>query len=60
MPRYWGACGRVIVEEAVGNTLDTFLDADWTFRVDLSLQLLNMIDMFVVSNNTSRFLLTVW
>ncbi|XP_035658342.1 divergent protein kinase domain 2A-like [Branchiostoma floridae] len=43
-PKFYGACGRVIVVEHAGRTLDTFMDSSWEVRVDIALQLLQLVD----------------
>ncbi|XP_066274579.1 divergent protein kinase domain 2A-like [Branchiostoma lanceolatum] len=42
-PKFYGACGRVIVVEHAGGTLDTFMDSPWEVRADIAVQLLQLI-----------------
>ncbi|XP_078583836.1 divergent protein kinase domain 2A-like [Branchiostoma floridae x Branchiostoma japonicum] len=43
-PKFYGACGRVIVVEHAGRTLDTFIDSPWKVRADIAVQLLQLVD----------------
>ncbi|XP_066266787.1 divergent protein kinase domain 2A-like [Branchiostoma lanceolatum] len=43
-PKYHGACGRVIVVQHAGRTLDAFLDSPWEHRADIAVQLLQIVD----------------
>eukprot|EP00058_Branchiostoma_floridae_P006263 XP_002591751.1 hypothetical protein BRAFLDRAFT_83524 [Branchiostoma floridae] len=43
-PKFYGACGRVIVVEHAGRTLDTFMESSWEVRADIALQLLQLVD----------------
>ncbi|XP_078576825.1 divergent protein kinase domain 2A-like [Branchiostoma floridae x Branchiostoma japonicum] len=43
-PKFYGACGRVIVVEHAGRTLDAFLDSPWNVRADIAVQLLQLVD----------------
>ena len=49
-PRYYGACGRVIIAENAGKPLTDYLNKIWEFRVWLSVQLLQ-IAFLLTSNN---------
>ncbi|XP_035663456.1 divergent protein kinase domain 2A-like [Branchiostoma floridae] len=43
-PKFYGACGRVIVVEHAGRTLDAFIDFPWKVRADIAVQLLQLVD----------------
>ncbi|KAI8486398.1 hypothetical protein Bbelb_358970 [Branchiostoma belcheri] len=43
-PKFYGACGRVILVEHAGRTLDTFMDFPWGVRADIAVQLLQLVD----------------
>ncbi|CAH1255157.1 C3orf58 [Branchiostoma lanceolatum] len=46
-PKFYGACGRVIVVEHAGGTLDTFMDSPWEVRADIAVQLLQLIGTLI-------------
>lgn len=58
VPRYVGACGRVVVEEYVGETLTSFWNAPWLSRAGFALRLLAAADNFTNSHKDFRFYLT--
>ncbi|XP_035692279.1 divergent protein kinase domain 2A-like [Branchiostoma floridae] len=43
-PKYYGACGRVVVLQHAGRTLDAFLDSPWEHRANIAVQLLQIVD----------------
>ncbi|XP_019638440.1 PREDICTED: deleted in autism protein 1 homolog [Branchiostoma belcheri] len=43
-PKSYGACGRVILVEHAGRTLDTFMDFPWGVRAGIAVQLLQLVD----------------
>ncbi|XP_078679281.1 divergent protein kinase domain 2A-like [Branchiostoma floridae x Branchiostoma belcheri] len=43
-PTFYGACGRVILVEHAGKTLDTFMDFPWGVRAGIAVQLLQLVD----------------
>ncbi|XP_023227213.1 deleted in autism protein 1 homolog [Centruroides sculpturatus] len=43
--QYWGACGRVVVEEFVGYSLHDYEDGTWDQRLHLAYQLLQIADL---------------
>ena len=49
VPRILGACGRVVVTEDFGKSLLHYMDDSWEMRAELALQILELIDSFVVS-----------
>ncbi|CAH1781099.1 unnamed protein product, partial [Owenia fusiformis] len=44
VPKYYGACGRWIVEENSGTILGDYYDSKWDIRVDLAYQLFKLAD----------------
>ena len=54
-PKYLGACGRYIVEEYVGESLETYFYSPWEERIDLAYQLLKIADLF--TDNKSGYAL---
>ena len=58
-PVYLGACGRLVVEENVGPTLDQWLpSAHWVDRVHSALQLLSIAKQFTLGVSGLRLYLT--
>ncbi|KAG7208658.1 hypothetical protein KM043_014862 [Ampulex compressa] len=51
VPKYLGACGRVVVEEYVGSPLSTYYNAPWTERARIASSLLNAAYMFTFRKN---------
>ena len=47
---YHGSCGRLAVFSNAGDSLASFINSPWSFRVSLSFQLLRMASM--LSNNS--------
>ncbi len=47
-PKYYGACGRMVVEEYVGKSLDHFFQEKWETRVSL------------LQSQNSKLRLTLW
>lgn len=57
MPRYFGACGRIIVEEYVGLPLSDYYDKSWIQRVKIASSLLNAAYLFTFKNEMFGFYL---
>ncbi|XP_062520096.1 divergent protein kinase domain 2A-like isoform X2 [Corticium candelabrum] len=49
-PQYYGACGRTIIAEYGGRTLESYMKKSWEFRVWLSVQLLQIA--FLLTDNS--------
>lgn len=58
IPKYLGACGRIIVEEHKGQRLSNFYYADWRIRANISIQLLKAAEVFTKEHDLFRFYLT--
>ncbi|XP_015429683.1 PREDICTED: deleted in autism protein 1 homolog, partial [Dufourea novaeangliae] len=58
VPKYLGACGRIIVEEYVGLPLTTYYNKPWLLRAKIVSSLLNAAQMFTYENNNFGFYLT--
>ncbi|KYM79291.1 PREDICTED: deleted in autism protein 1 homolog [Atta cephalotes] len=58
VPRYFGACGRIIVEEYVGLPLSDYYDKSWIQRVKIASSLLNAAYLFTFKNEMFGFYLT--
>ncbi|UYV80209.1 C3orf58 [Cordylochernes scorpioides] len=59
-PRYHGTCGRVLVEEYIGPSLSSVMDADWPTRLQVSYQLLQLAFLFTHNHlNFSLYLTDV-
>ncbi|KAF2898964.1 hypothetical protein ILUMI_07225 [Ignelater luminosus] len=58
IPKYLGACGRIIVEENRGQMLSNFYYADWQIRTNISVQLLKAAEVFTEKHDLFRFYLT--
>lgn len=54
-PHYYGSCGRIIVEEYVGQSLAYYEDSPWEQRLDIAYQLLQISQM--MTENTLDFAL---
>ncbi|XP_022088058.1 deleted in autism protein 1-like [Acanthaster planci] len=54
-PQYYGACGRLIVEEYVGKTLGSYFNADWSKRLDLAYQVMKIAEQ--LTNNELEYAL---
>ncbi|CAG7731074.1 unnamed protein product [Allacma fusca] len=54
-PVYYGACGRIVAEEYVGNRLTTFYKYDFHIRATIALELLEIA--FKLSDNDTDFIL---
>lgn len=57
-PQYLGACGRMIVEEYVGRTLEYYSNADWMFRLHLAYQLMEIAQLLTKNSAEFAFYLT--
>ncbi|KYQ58670.1 UPF0672 protein C3orf58 [Trachymyrmex zeteki] len=58
VPRYFGACGRIIIEEYVGLPLSDYYDKSWIQRVKIASSLLNAAYLFTFKNEMFGFYLT--
>ncbi|XP_038049996.1 divergent protein kinase domain 2A-like [Patiria miniata] len=54
-PQYYGACGRLIVEEYVGKTLGSYFHSDWSTRLDLAYQVMKIAEQ--LTNNDLEYAL---
>ncbi|XP_072021218.1 divergent protein kinase domain 2A-like [Amphiura filiformis] len=50
MPIYYGECGRMVVVEPGGTSLEHYLKESWQVRVDLALQILQMVEDFLTAS----------
>ncbi|KAL0115461.1 hypothetical protein PUN28_010769 [Cardiocondyla obscurior] len=58
VPKYYGACGRIIVEEYVGLPLADYYDKSWIQRIKIASSLLNAAYMFTFKDKNFGFYLT--
>lgn len=58
MPKYFGACGRIIIVEYIGLTLADYYDKPWIQRARIASSLLNAAYMFTFKNKNFSFYLT--
>ncbi|KOC59654.1 Deleted in autism protein 1 like protein [Habropoda laboriosa] len=58
VPKYLGACGRMIIEEYVGLPLATYYNEPWLCRAKISSSLLDAAYMFTYKNKDFGFYLT--
>ncbi|XP_032689439.1 divergent protein kinase domain 2A-like [Odontomachus brunneus] len=58
VPKYFGACGRIIIAEHVGLTLADYFDKPWIQRARIASSLLNAAYMFTFKNENFSFYLT--
>lgn len=58
VPKYYGACGRVIVEEYCGKSLYKVENEPWIFRAILAIKLLKAADDFTNKHPLFRIYLT--
>lgn len=58
VPRYFGACGRVVIEEYIGSPLSDYYDKSWIQRARIASSLLNAAHMFTFKNEKFGFYLT--
>ncbi|CAG2057558.1 unnamed protein product [Timema podura] len=58
VPKYYGACGRVAVEEFAGTMLTAHHHSPWLSRADMARQLLIAAKQFTVRHPYFRFYLT--
>lgn len=58
VPKYFGACGRIIIEEYIGLPLSDCYDKSWIQRVKIASSLLNAAYMFTFKNKNFGFYLT--
>ncbi|XP_071653169.1 divergent protein kinase domain 2A isoform X1 [Temnothorax longispinosus] len=58
VPKYFGACGRIIIEEYIGLPLSDCYDKSWIDRVKIASSLLNAAYMFTFKNKKFSFYLT--
>ncbi|XP_001606587.2 divergent protein kinase domain 2A isoform X1 [Nasonia vitripennis] len=57
-PKYFGACGRLIVEEYIGLPLSSFIDEPWIRRAKIASSLLQAADTLMSKNSEFAFYLT--
>lgn len=58
MPKYFGSCGRIIIEEYVGLPFSDYYDKPWIQRAKIVSSLLNAAYMFTFKNKKFGFYLT--
>lgn len=58
VPKYFGACGRIVIEEYVGLPLSTYYDKPWLQRAKIVSSLLNAAYMFTFKDEKFGFYLT--
>ncbi|XP_070165715.1 divergent protein kinase domain 2A [Polyergus mexicanus] len=58
VPKYFGACGRIIIEEYIGPSLSDYYDKSWIQRAKIVSSLLNAAHMFTFKNKKFSFYLT--
>lgn len=58
VPKYFGACGRIIIEEYIGSPLSDCYHKSWIQRVKIASSLLNAAYMFTFENKKFGFYLT--
>jgi len=57
LPRYIGACGRLVLSEGSLTSLDQFLERDWNTRAELASQVLTLVDRLV---SVEGWVMVVW
>ena len=57
-PEYYGACGRVIIQEYVGLPLLSFTEDSWIIRAKIASSLLDAAYLFTFKNPKFAFYLT--
>lgn len=57
-PEYFGACGRLIIEEYVGSPLSSFYEEPWLKRAKIAASLLDAAHKFTFKNSKFAFYLT--
>lgn len=57
LPRYIGACGRLVLSEGSLLSLDQFVDRDWDTRAELARQVLTLVDSLV---SVEGWVMVVW
>ncbi|XP_014484464.1 PREDICTED: deleted in autism protein 1 homolog isoform X1 [Dinoponera quadriceps] len=58
VPKYFGACGRIIIEEYVGLPLTDYYNKPWVQRARIASSLLGAAHMFTFKNQNFGFYLT--
>nr|XP_034184033.1 divergent protein kinase domain 2A isoform X2 [Osmia lignaria] len=58
VPKYFGACGRIIIEEYVGLPLTAYYNEPWLNRAKIASSLLNAAHTFTYGNENFGFYLT--
>ncbi|XP_054013742.1 divergent protein kinase domain 2A-like isoform X1 [Hylaeus anthracinus] len=58
VPKYLGACGRIVIEEYVGSPLTAYYNKSWLLRAKIASSLLNAAYMFTYRSNDFGFYLT--
>lgn len=58
VPRYFGACGRIVIEEYVGLPLTAHYNDPWIIRAKISASLLEIAQLFTFKDINFSFYLT--
>lgn len=58
VPKYFGACGRIVIEEYVGLPLTAYYNEPWLNRAKIASSLLNAAHMFTYRDENFSFYLT--
>ncbi|XP_011314136.1 deleted in autism protein 1 homolog [Fopius arisanus] len=58
VPRYYGACGRIVIEEYVGLSLPAYYHAPWLLRAKIALGLLKAVQMLTFRDPNFSYYLT--
>lgn len=58
VPKYFGACGQIIMEEYIGLPLVAYYEKPWIQRIKIASSLLNAAYMFTFYNKKFGFYLT--
>ncbi|XP_063984011.1 divergent protein kinase domain 2A [Diachasmimorpha longicaudata] len=58
VPRYYGACGRIVIEEYVGLPLPAYYHAPWLLRAKIAVGLLRAVQMLTFHDPEFSFYLT--
>ncbi|XP_043254568.1 divergent protein kinase domain 2A-like [Colletes gigas] len=58
VPKYLGACGRIVIEEYIGLPLTSYYNKPWLLRAKIASSILNAAHMFTYRDNDFGFYLT--
>ncbi|XP_051171060.1 divergent protein kinase domain 2A isoform X1 [Leptopilina boulardi] len=58
VPKYYGACGRLVIEEFVGPALSEFYNKHWIQRAEIASSLLNAAHTFTFQDENFTYYLT--